>query len=195
MHMRVCDIEPKRITAFDGLERGDVKDLGRIKRFIFGDRPQIGVVAQIRMPLTKGVTHLGDHTAQHARLIVAEPERNRVKHMAEQPWLRQQINASVQIDLMRLQNIPHPRGTTAGLGYAAMVAIMQRHQVARVPRKKPRCFKIGISIDQHIINAVTKRIFHRPAPAMVGFARDMIDGAHSAATWTRSNALSAVTTS
>ena len=63
----------KPVLTFDLYERRDMKHLFSRQRVVRQYLPAVAMGAEIAMPLTEGVVHLGQNGAQFAVPVTAEP--------------------------------------------------------------------------------------------------------------------------
>src|SRR6056297_231975 len=175
-------IKPEFIAALDTLERRDVENLLRAHLVLRGDRRKIIAVAQIGMTVAIGVVDLGDDDANGIVVIPANPERYRVEHMAKDARLRQQLDLVGRGQVMGRQHLAHPRSAAPIARSAAMIPVPHRGQPRTIAPEQARASQGRFGIQQHIVNAIAKGVFHSPFAPMPCVARDMIYGGHSAAT-------------
>ena len=102
--------------------------------------------------------------------------------MTEDTWLRQQFDFGNVADLMLCEHVSHPNSTAAFSGCSAMIAVVHSCQRPPVAAKERWSLQFSFGVKHHVVHGVSKGVFDRPFPAVIGLTRDMIDGrCHSAA--------------
>jgi hypothetical protein len=175
-----ADVETEPVAARDGLKRRDVEYLLRQGGILGRQGQAVFAVAKIAMPVAHGVADLGDHGIERIARAKAQPERHRVEHMAKDAGLGHEQDAGGG-QLMRRQHLAHPRDTPALTGRAAMVGVVQADETPPVLAEQGRALRI-LGVQQQVVDAIAEPVGHGTLAAMVGLARDMLDGGHAPAT-------------
>ena len=158
-------------------------ELGGREPILRQNRPQVRVMAKIRMPVAVGIGDLGNHRNQRVVRPAAKPEADGVKDMTQHTRLRQKLYPRHARDVMCRQHIAHPSSPAPLPRRAAMVAVLQAGQPRTIAgEQRGRGQHLGLRIAKHIVHRIAKTVLHRALAAMKGLTADMIDARrHSAA--------------
>jgi hypothetical protein len=87
------------------------------------------------------------------------------------------------VQVVITQHVPHPGRTTPSFWRAAVVAVIEREQVATIAREQcGRACSGFLGVQQHIVHGITERVLHSALATVEGQPVDMIDAPrHSAA--------------
>ena len=98
--------------------------LARLNLDPAGQRLKVVGVAKVGVTVSKGVRHLRHDHRHFAFVVVAEPERHRVKHMSPEPRLGQKLNPCRRRQVIGAEDIAYPRRTSASAGRATVIDVM-----------------------------------------------------------------------
>ena len=122
---------------------------------------------EVRVGIAEGVVDLVEHGAQTFIAVVAEPDRDRVEGVAENPREHQHAHrATVEVDA-GTSEVPVEPHTEIRAIARAVVAVVERHEVEPVAREDriAACEVVDlVEVDQHRPHAVLELVAHRLEP-------------------------------
>ena len=114
-----------------------MEDLAGLQHVAARDRAAVGVRDQVVVALAERVVHFGEHGAHGAVAVVRDPEAHRVEHVAQHAGHRVQHDLAVGGDALAREQVADP-GQERRTVPRAVVAVVERHEAARVPRDAAR---------------------------------------------------------
>jgi len=129
-----AEVEAKAVTALCFAEWRHMKDLAAGHRLSRHQRAIIGMGEQIVVALAKCVAYLAQHRPHLAIAIMAEPEADRIEHIAEHARERVENDLAIGDNALGGEQPPQPRFQRRTIAFA-VVAIEEADQCAAIVRK------------------------------------------------------------